>query len=650
MGVMETMKQIMYGVTDFALIRAENGYFVDRTALIRELEKTRYAMFLRPRRFGKSLLCSILQCYYDVDYADRFEEFFGGLDIGREPTEERGKYLWLHFNFSAVEKRADRVEASFDAYSCGVIDEFAARHAAQLPAGAAEAIRDRRTCHEKLNALTTKLTGSGAKLYVCIDEYDNFTNTILAESRANYEALCHGEGFFKQFFNELKAATTGMNAPITRMFITGVTPVTMDDVTSGFNIATNVSMDPAFAAFTGFTHDDLRAMLAYYRENAGFAFDENAVFETMRRWYDGYRFAPEAGADGNEPPRVANPTLVLYYMQYFLRNHRPQPDLVDENLRTDYMKIRHVITEGRKINGNFHRLEDLIARLGATATLRKSFQAKELGVADNFVSFLFYNGLVTVTGEDFGQSTLGIPNLTVGEFLHDFVPKAYRDLDGIDPRVFDIANGMAGFARRGDWRTPLETACGVVSRYWRVRDAIEGERVVQTALCSLLYVGHGPYIVRHEQESAGGFIDIAFEPQLNRWPQIGHAALVELKYLKKGGAGSGGTGGTRSRASAGGTGGTASVPSADATERVPPETTERVPPETAAGIPPEATDRVAPETLVRIRTEAVAQLDRYAADHDLARAWNLREKGGTVTLHRIVLVFHGGDVALCEEV
>ena len=592
---MEKMKQIMYGVTDFARIRAENGYFVDRTALIRELEKTSYAMFLRPRRFGKSLLCAILQCYYDIDYADRFDALFGGLDIGREPTAERGKYLWLHFNFSTVEKRADRVEASFDAYCRDVLDVFAERHAAQLPDGAAAAIRAARTCHEKLNALTTRLMGSDARLYVCIDEYDNFTNTILAESRDRYEALCHGEGFFKQFFNELKAATTGVGAPVTRLFITGVTPVTMDDVTSGFNIATNISMNPAFAAFTGFTHADIREMLAYYRAHAGFAFDEAAVFETMRRWYDNYRFAPETGADGREPPRVANPTLVLYYMQYFLQNHKPHPDLVDRNLRTDYMKIRHIITEGRKVNGNYHRLEDIVARLGTTATLQDSFQAKELGVEDNFVSFLFYNGLVTIKDEDFGQSRLGIPNLTVGEFLHDFVPKAYQDVYGVDPRIFDIANGMADFARRGDWRTPVETACGVVSRYWKVRDAIEGERVVQTALCSLLYVGHGPYIVYHERESAGGFVDIAFEPQLNRWPQIGHAALVELKYLK-------------------------------------------------------AEDDASPAALVRVKAAAAEQLARYAADHDLARAWNLKESGGTVTLHRIAVVFHGGDVALCEEI
>ena len=222
---MGNLKQIMYGVTDFARMRAENGYFVDHTGLIRELEKTSFALFLRPRRFGKSLLCSILQCYYDVDYADRFEELFGGLDIGKNPTDEHGKYLWLDFNFSGVEKKFENVQASFDGIVSERLDVFAKRHAKDLPPGAAESILAKKTCHAKLNALVTRLKGSGVKIYVCIDEYDNFTNTILAESRENYVALCHGEGFFKQFFNELKLAATNTGAPITRLFITGVTPV-----------------------------------------------------------------------------------------------------------------------------------------------------------------------------------------------------------------------------------------------------------------------------------------------------------------------------------------------------------------------------------------------------------------------------------------
>ena len=592
---MDSLKKIMYGVTDFALMRAENGYFVDRTGLIRELEKTRYAMFLRPRRFGKSLLCSILQAYYDADYADRFEEFFGGLDIGKNPTDEHGKYLWLDFNFTGVEKKFENVQKSFDENASLRIDKFVRDHANVLPEGVAQQILARTSCPAKMSALAMLLKGSGVRLYVCIDEYDNFTNTILAESRDNYEALCHGDGFFKQFFNELKLATTGVDAPVTRLFITGVTPVTMDDVTSGFNIAANISMNPAFAAFTGFTHDDLREMLAYYRANAGFDFDADAIFETMRQWYDNYRFSPDTDAENRVPPSVANPTLVFYFMQYFLQNHKPQPELVDENLRTDYMKIRHIITEGKKINGNFHQLEDIISKLGTTATLRKSFQARELGDPNNFVSFLFYNGLVSIEKQRLGRVQLGIPNLTVGEFMHDFIPKAYQDVYGIDPRIFAIVDGMGDFAETGDWHEAIKAVSDVVASYWKVRDALEGERVIQTALCSLLFVGHGPFVVRHEQESAGGYVDVVFEPMFSRFPEMEHAAILEIKYLK-------------------------------------------------------TTDDASSEALAKIRDAAAAQIERYAADHDLVRLWNLREQGGPVTLHRIVLVFHGCDVALCEEI
>jgi len=267
---------------------------------------------------------------------------------------------------------------------------------------------------------------------------------------------------------------------------------------------------------------------------------------------------------------------------------------VDRNLRTDYMKIRHIITEGHRINGNYHRLEDIITALGASAVLQDSFQARELGTADNFVSFLFYNGLVTVTGSGFTGSQLGIPNQTVGEFLHDFIGRAYGDVYGVDSRVFDIANGMERFALTGDWRPAVDTACAVVSQYLKVRDEIEGERVVQTAFASLLFVGHGPYLVRHELEANGGYTDIAFHPQLDRWPQIGHAALIELKYLK-------------------------------------------------------AKDDASPAALEKIKAEAADQLDRYAKDRDLATLWRLKPQG-TVTLTRLVVVFHGTELALCERV
>ena len=587
------VKQIMYGVTDFALMRnpKKPAYFVDHTDLIRELEKTRYALFLRPRRFGKSLLCAILQAYYDVDYAPRFKEFFGGLKIGENPTGEQGRYLVLTFDFSAVVRKKELVERDFDGYCADRIDAFVDHYRARLPRGVAKLVKEKKACHEKLNALVTRLQRTDVKLYVIIDEYDNFTNTILADSRAQYEQLCHGDGFFKFFFAVLKAATTGDDAAISRLFITGVSPVTMDDVTSGFNIGSNISMDPKFAALSGFTENDIREMLAYYRENADFEFDVDRVFGDISDWYDHYRFSVLPMKDGSQVPHTANSTLVLSFMRAFLENGRYPPELIDENLRTDYRKIRHLITESRKINGNFHKLEDILRNKGCTATLVRSFQARDLARGDNFVSLLYYFGLLTIARTDMGEAVLKIPNRTVDEFMHDFVPKAYEDVNDIDPRLYDIAKGMTQFSRDGDWRKAIDTVSEVVSSYWRVRDAVEGERVIQTAFCANLHAAHGPYVVTHEAEANGGFADIAFEPNFALYPEIGYAALIELKYFDK-------------------------------------------------------KAKVGPKKLAQVKKDAAAQLERYAADHDLANRWRLSR----TVLKRIVVVFKGDERVACEEV
>ena len=593
---MESAKPILYGVSDFVLMRTKGAYYLDRTAYIRELENTRYVMFLRPRRFGKSLLVSMLQCYYDVHYAARFDELFGGLAIHDDPTPEHGKYLILELNFSGVDKRTDQVQESFDLHCRLKIDKFVTDYAARLPAGTAEKVLTAGNCHAKLNTLVTQLKGSDVRFMVLIDEYDNFTNTILAENGVEaYNTLCHGEGFFKQFFNELKLATTGSDAPVTRLFITGVTPVTLDDVTSGFNIATNLSMRRSFADFLGFTHADLRAMLAHYRETAGFSFDEEAVYHTLVAWYDHYRFSADADAAGRVAPEVCNTTLVLSYMQYLLQEKQVPGELVDKNMRTDYTKIRYLVTVNRRINGNYHRLEEIIAEKGCTARIEDSFQARELTKGDNFVSLLFYFGLLAIRDSDFDGCRLVVPNLTVQEFINDFIPRAYDDVYGIDSRVYDIARGLGEFARYGRWEKAIDAVSKSVDEYFKVRDAIEGERVVQTAMCSLLKVAHGPYIVDHEIEARRGFADISLAPQLARYPDIAWAMLIELKYLKK-------------------------------------------------------EDDASPAALAAIREEAVAQLDRYEADPGLAHAWGLESSGGHVKLVRLVIVFQGGDRVLCEAV
>ena len=602
---MEKTRPILYGVADYAMIRKKNGWFVDRTAKIRDLEATAYAMFLRPRRFGKSLIVSMLQYYYDVAFADRFEELFGGTDIGTNPTEEHGKYLALYFDFSGISKETDKVQDDFDYYVSLRCDTFARDYAALLPEGLPDRILKAPDSRKKMNEIVSGVRSSTDRLYVFIDEYDNFTNTILAESgQKAYDDLCHGDGFFKQFFTILKTATSGTNAPVTRLFITGVSPVTMDDVTSGFNIGTNISLDSVFADFTGFRHDDLRTMVDYYAPLCGF--DADKAYDAALTWFDNCRFG---SADA---PPLANTTLVLNFFDKLVRVRGWPDNMIDANMRTDYAKIRHLVTVDRRLNGNFHVLEKLIAGGSLEEPLIESFQARELSRKENFTSLLYWLGITTITGKKFGKTVFGIPNETLKELAAKMIPAAYSDVHKIDERVYDINGGLCDFAENGAWRGFIDILSGIVNENFAVRDSVEGEKVVQSTIVALLTASGGPYFVTHEREAGGGFYDLALAPQLARWPDIAHAALIEMKYVKAG---------------------------------------EPVP---------------TPDALAKIKSDAIDQLDQYSSDPALAQAWHLKTGTtgvspvadvqqrvppvGTVTLHRLVLVFHGGDCILADEV
>ena len=582
---MEKTRPILYGVADYAELRKANAWFLDRTAKIRDLEATRYAVFLRPRRFGKSLLTTILQAYYDVAYAARFDDFFSGTAIGANPTDLHNKYLVLKFDFSGVSKDIAKVQDDFDYKSSLRCDDFARRYAKILPEGLDARILQAPDIGKKLAQIMSGLRGTDLNVYVIIDEYDNFTNTILAESGLNaYRNLCHGDGFFKQFFTDLKTLTTDLDAPLKRLFVTGVSPVTMDDVTSGFNIGTNISLDPQFADFTGFRHDDLRAIADYYGAQCGF--DADKAYDAALTWYDNYRFG-----SADSPP-LANTTIVLSFFSYLWRTHQFPDDMIDENLRTDYAKIRHLVTVDRRLNGNFHVLENLLANGSLEEPLVKSFQAHELSKKENFTSLLYWLGITTITGKRRGKSVFGIPNETLKDLAAKMIPAAYSDIHKIDERVFDINDGLVDFSFDGNWKPFIDILSGIVKENFAVRDSVEGEKVVQSTIVALLCAAGGPYFVTHEREAGGGFYDLALAPQLARWPDIAHAALIEVKYVKSG--------------------------------------------------DPAPT----PEALAKIKADAIDQLDQYASVPALVAAWHL----GTVALHRLVLVFHGGDCVMAEEV
>ena len=326
-------KEIPYGLSDYARLALENYYYVDKTHFIPLIEKAASFFFLiRPRRFGKSLTLSMLESYYDINNANRFEELFGERWIYQHPTALRAKFLILRFNFSAVSSNIDRMLDSFEEHCKDRFIDFADRYEHLFAPGFRQELMERETAASGLSYINTKASFLKLNLYLIIDEYDNFTNTILSTYGTEaYQKATHGEGFFRFFFNVIKAATTGSEQALKRMFITGVSPITLDDVTSGFNIGSNFTTDPQFNGIVGFSETELRTMLTYYKEEGTLKAEVEDLITMMKPWYDNYCFAEETLDES-----MFNSDMVLYFLSTFLRLGTPPKEMIDRNIRTDY--------------------------------------------------------------------------------------------------------------------------------------------------------------------------------------------------------------------------------------------------------------------------------------------------------------------------
>ncbi|MCP5108447.1 MAG: AAA family ATPase, partial [bacterium] len=326
------IKRIPYGLANYERVVQRNCYYVDKTMYLRTIEEAGdYLFFIRPRRFGKSLFISIMEAYFDVLYKDRFEEFFKDTWIYGHPTDERSSYLVLSFNFSVVEPGTDKMEASFLNHVQDTAVDFVQRYGDYLSANPkrdyfAQKIENSRSAADILSSLLLLCKGAGRELYVIIDEYDNFSNTILSTiGQDAYRKLTHGPGFFRSFFNSLKKGTTGTGAPINRTFITGVSPITMDDVTSGYNIGEHVSLDAAFNRMLGFTPGDVDEMLRYYQSVGLIKHEPGYLAEIIGRWYGNYLFSRHSEID----ERLYNPDMVLYFLKEYFKTQSLPDELID---------------------------------------------------------------------------------------------------------------------------------------------------------------------------------------------------------------------------------------------------------------------------------------------------------------------------------
>ena len=520
---MNKIKQLPYGVSDFESVIRDNLYYVDKTMYIPMLEEQpRNLMFIRPRRFGKSLLLSMLKTYYDKAKKDQFEEIFGSLWIGKHPTPLMGRYQVMHLDFSQIGGSIDELEKKFDEYLCFTLNDFVNKYANDYPDYFIKAFFDCKTYTGKLIQITTIANRLRIPMYLIIDEYDNFTNVVLSEKGEEvYHKMTHAEGFYRDVFKKFKGT-------FERIFFTGVSPVTLDDLTSGFNIGWNISTLFYFDKMLGFSTDEVREMFKYYKE-AGLLPDNcdiEAMIEEMKPWYDNYCFAKECLKDGN---RVFNSDMVLFYLRNYVMYKSSPEVMLDPNTKTDYNKLRNLIQLDR-LDGDRKGILRKIAEEGEiVAEVLPSFPAYQLIRPRMFVSLLFYYGMLTIKGMRGARPILSIPNNNVRMQYYNFLMEEYDRRCRIE--VSNLQDGFDSLAFDGEWRSVMQYMCDCYKQLSSVRDSIEGERNIQGFFMAYLSLCNY-YIIAPELELQHGYCDFFLLPNMTHY-QAAHSYILELKYLSK---------------------------------------------------------------------------------------------------------------------
>ncbi|MGH9845621.1 MAG: AAA family ATPase [Blastocatellia bacterium] len=523
-----------YGIADFYEVSTEDYFYVDRTGCIQDIENAgKQLLFLRPRRFGKSLLLSMLENYYDLKKADEFERLFGRLAIGGNPTPRRNQYFVLKWDFSVVNPHGepDAVERALHDYLNSRIKDFAAYYKGRL----GDAIEiDKQNTLVSFQSLLTAVRLTPHRLYLLIDEYDNFANEILmgvlGATQQRYASLLRGEGALKTVFKAVKAAAAG--GGLDRVFITGVTPLVLSDVTSGYNIAKNIYYAPQFADLCGFTEAEISAATQQVIAHCDLPANEtDTVLADLRLYYNGYRFCT------TERDLIYNPTLALYYLDHFQSNCQPPEERLDANLSMDRNKLSYIaaLSGGAKI---------IIAALNDDPTLGFPRLATRFGVDDILaargdetflISLLYYLGVLTLTGgRTLNKQLLRIPNLVTRKL---YVEQLQAMLLPKQDEQHERGRVTETFYQTGD----LQPVCDFIEqRYFKVfsnRDYLQAnELTIKTAFLTLLF-NDVLYIMDSETPAGRRYADLTLivRPDARQY-QI-FDLLLECKFVRLGDVG-----------------------------------------------------------------------------------------------------------------
>ena len=519
---MATYRALPYGISDFGQIRNESLYLVDKSMYIETMEQVGHFLFLiRPRRFGKSLFLSMLRYYYDIAEKDNFQELFKGLWIAEHPTPNQGRFQVMHLDFSQIGGTIDDLEENFDGYMRMKFTNFARKYAAYYPEDYLDELNKYTSASDIMNYVHDAAKNQKCSLYLIVDEYDNFTNTVLNEKGENiYHAMTHASGFYRDVFKKFKGNYD-------RILMMGVSPVTLDDLTSGYNIATGITMDARFNQMLGFSETDVREMIRYYQSAGVLQADEEQLITEMKPWYDGYCFSEDVVYTD---PKMFNCDMVTYYLTNYIQKGDAPKEMIDRNTSMDYAKLNNLIKLDQ-LDGNRKGVLLEVAEKGTiTGNVASSFPTAQLTDPEMFKSLLFYYGMLTLTGMRGSKMILSIPNNNVRKQYYEYLLREYRNIHAID--LTRLSDAYDDAALDGDWHPMMDYILQAYHDTTSVRSLIEGERNLQGFMNAYLNL-NSYYLTAPEVELNHGYCDFFLMPDLVRWPMVKHSYILELKYLSQ---------------------------------------------------------------------------------------------------------------------
>ena len=512
------MKELPYGISDYEKLIESNCYYIDKTKYIEQLEipSNSYVMFLRPRKFGKTLFTSMLENYYDVNKKDKFEELFKETYIGKNPTELKNSYYILRFNFAGITTKDE--ETTIEGFREKVIvsiQDFIDSYKIDFY------INPKLSTEGLLNSLIVafKNQKQNEKMYVIIDEYDHFANELLGFQTESFKSLVSKNGKVRKFYEILKEGT---ETAVDRIFITGVAPITLDSMTSGFNIITDLTRDPRFNEMMGFTEEELIKIMEDQEIDKK---KQEELLPIMKENYDGYRFS----IDAKENKNLYNSTMCLYFLNSYISFGKIPEELVDTNIASDYRKIGNML----KLCKNENRLdiiEKTVTGEGIGVNLVRQFNPEMDFGEREMVSLLYYLGYLTIVGEDIGDPILKVPNQVLKDIYAEYFLKVLREEGN-----FEVYNDYNEIAKEMLKEGKVDKILNLLREYLENLSNRDYQNFSEKYIKLMFYCmarSTKKFIVKSELELGRRYCDILLLPK--DADKGYYSIMIEFKYLKKG--------------------------------------------------------------------------------------------------------------------